>query len=117
MHFTKKIEKELIYEVLLFCIGVLLISFYYTNDLLLTFLLVLVWLIGIIFWHKKHDVYFFIIGSICGPIGEIVSIHFGAWSYTNPMFLGIPLWLPFGWGLVTVLIKRIAETFVKIEMK
>ncbi len=117
MHFTKKIEKELIYEVALFSFGIVLIFLLYEHNLILTGSLIGAWLIGIIFWHKKHDICFFVAGAVVGPIGEIVCIHFGVWQYANPTFLGIPLWLPFAWGLATMLVKRFAETFVKIEMK
>ena len=69
------------------------------------------------FWHTKHDAYFFVTGAIIGPLGEIICISSGVWSYVNPSFLGIPLWLPFAWGFATMLIKRIAETLVRIEKK
>jgi ubiquinone biosynthesis protein Coq4 len=74
-------------------------------------------MIGLKSWHKKHDIYFFITGAVVGSIGEIVCIHFGVWQYANSTFLGIPMWLPLVWGLATILIKRISEMFVKIEMK
>ena len=117
MYFTRKIEKELIFEFILFCAGILAISLFYTNNFLLTVLLIISWLIGIGGWHKKHDIYFLLTGAIIGPIGEIICIYFGVWRYTNPTFLGIPIWLPLVWGLATILIKRIAEVFVKIEKK
>ena len=117
MHFTKKVEKELVFEIILFSAGIAAISLFYKNNLLLTVLLILAWLIGIKFWHKKHDIYFLLAGAIIGPLGEIVCIHFGAWQYANPTFLGIPIWLPFVWGLAVVLIKRFAEIFIKIETK
>lgn len=117
MKFTSKIEKELILEFILFSIGIVAISFFYNYNLLLTLFLILTWVVGLIFWHKKHDIFFYIIGAIIGPIGEIIAIYFGAWQYTNPTIFGIPIWLPFAWGLIVMLIKRIAETFVRIEMK
>lgn len=117
MKITKKIEKELIFEFILYCAGIASISLFFQNNLLLLVLLIMAWTIGIMVWHKKHDVIFFVVGAIVGTIGEIVCIHFGAWRYTNPTFLGVPIWLPFAWGLAIMLIKRIAETFVKIEMK
>jgi hypothetical protein len=117
MAFTNRIKKELLFEVVLFSMGVSFISLFYKENLLLVALLILTWAIGVMFWHTKHDVYFFVIGAIVGPIGEIVCIHFGAWQYANPTFLGIPIWLPFAWGTATMMIKRVAETFVKIEMR
>ena len=113
----KKLEKELIFDIVLFGVGILFIVLFYQNNILLTVLLFVAWLFALKFWHKKHDAYFFIVGAIVGPIGEIVAISFGVWQYTNPSFLGIPIWLPLVWGLAVVLIKRVAEIFVKIEFK
>ena len=117
MKLTKVIKKELVWETAIFCFGVLSISLFHSQSILLTILLIIYWMIGIKFWHKKHDFYFFVTGAIIGSIGEVVCIHFGAWQYTNPNLLGIPIWLPFAWGIFIMLIKRIAETFVRIEMK
>lgn len=108
---AKRVKKELIFEILLFCAGIALIILFFNNNELLTFLLILIWGIGIRFWHKKNDVVFYVAGAIIGPLGEIACIHFGVWQYANPTFLGIPAWLPFAWGLATMLIKRISETF------
>lgn len=117
MQLTKIVRKELILEFMIFIGGMASIVIFYQNNFLLTFLLATGWLIGILFWHKNHDIYFYVAGAILGPLSEIVAIYFGAWEYTNPSFLGIPIWLPFAWGLVTMMLKRISETFVKIEMR
>lgn len=117
MHITARIGKELILEFLLYSIGIIAIINFYKDNLFLTFLVILAWLIGLILWHKPHDLIFFIVGAIIGPIVEIICVHYGVWQYSNPSFLGIPIWLPLTWGLAVILIKRISETFVKIEMR
>lgn len=117
MKFTKKIKKELVFELIVFCAGIIAMALFYKNNILLTLILLASWAAGIKFWHKKHDIYFYVAGAIIGPISEIICIRFGVWQYANPTFLGIPMWLPLAWGLITMLIKRISETFVKIEMR
>lgn len=117
MRFTSKIEKEVIYDMAAFSIGIAIISFFWRDNLLLLSLLALACLIGMKSWYRKHDIYFFVAGAIVGPAAEIVCVHFGTWQYTNPTLLGIPVWLPLAWGLAVMLIKRIAGTFVKIELK
>jgi len=114
---SKKFEKELLFDIILFVVGILLIVLFYLDNFLLTALLFITWIFGLKFWYKKHDSYFFVIAAIVGPIGEIVAIGFGVWQYANPTFLGIPLWLPLAWGLFAVMIKRIAEIFVDIKLK
>jgi len=117
MKLTKKIEKELILDLILFCLGLTEISLFYMNNFLLIILLLITWLIGIKLWYEDYDIYFLLTGAVIGTVGEIVCIHFGVWTYTNPTFLGVPVWLPLAWGLTTILIKRIAQIFVKIEKK
>jgi len=48
----------------------------------------------------------FILGGLLGSFTESICIHFGAWSYTSPQFLGIPLWLPIVWGIAAVIITH-----------
>ena len=83
----------------------------------ISLLLIITYVFANHFWHGKHDIIFFISGGVLGPFAEIIAIHFGVWQYTNPDFLGIPMWLPLAWGFVSVMLLRIAETFVSIERK
>ncbi|MBI2131026.1 DUF2878 family protein [Candidatus Woesearchaeota archaeon] len=114
MRLTRKIEKEVVLEIILFSLGIASISLFYENNLLLTLLLALMFFAGMKFWHKKQDFFYFISGAVIGPIAEVICIYFGVWQYVNPSFLGIPVWLPLIWGLGTILIKRIAETIQKL---
>jgi hypothetical protein len=52
-------------------------------------------------------VYF--VGFLFGPLAEGVSIRTGAWEYASPTFLGIPLWLPFVWGIAALFIQNSAD--------
>lgn len=113
----KKVQKELFFEIILFAVAIIIISLLYKNNLLTLFLLIVLWIIAINLWHKKHDIYFYIIGAIIGTIGEIICVYFGVWRYKNPSLLGVPIWVPFAWGFAIILAKRIAETFVKIEFR
>ena len=94
---AKRLERELVFDLILFIAAIILISLFYRDNLILTVMLILTCLVGFKFWYKKHDAYFFIAAAIIGPVGEIVVIYFGAWSYANPTILGIPVWLPLAW--------------------
>tara|TARA_Y100000310_G_scaffold297894_1_gene331302 strand:- start:579 stop:932 length:354 start_codon:yes stop_codon:yes gene_type:complete len=117
MPLTKKLEIELFFEIILFFAGVVTIAIFFKNNLFLTFLLIAILVIRIKFWHKKHDVYFFVCGAIIGSLAEIIGVYFGVWQYANPSFLGVPMWSPMAWGLATMLVIQIAEKFIKIKMK
>ena len=112
-----KLKKELLFEFIIFALGVFFIVIFWKNNILLASLLLILYLSVDRFWHKKHNHIFFITGSILGPVCEIIATRYNVWIYSNPTFLNIPLWLPFAWGLSAVLIIRISETFLKIEKR
>lgn len=58
---------------------------------------------------KRETLTVFTIGAICGPLSEIVAIHFGAWQYSAPQFLGIPFWLIPVWGVAAVAFTKLAD--------
>ena len=99
---NKQVKKELVFEILIFCAMTVLIPIFYRNNILLACLLIILWGLGIKFWHNRGDILFFVTMAIVGSVGEIMYIHFGVWKYANPTFLGLPLYIPFFWGLTIV---------------
>ncbi len=57
-------------------------------------------------WHRRTDVVYFAVPFVVGPLGELIAIGGGAWSYTESS-LPFPIWLPLGWGFAGVCIHRI----------
>jgi hypothetical protein len=114
MKFTRKIAKELLVEMFLFMTGTLLVSLLYPYTELLFVTLLFAGAITLKLWHKKDDVYYFILGATLGPFAEIFHIYFGVWQYTTPHFLGLPIWLPLGWGLFIIILNRVVGTIKKM---
>jgi len=54
-------------------------------------------MLSVIGWSKPCVLCYLII-FVSGPLAESSCIHLGVWTYANPAFFGIPLWLPFLWG-------------------
>ena len=52
---------------------------------------------------RKHPAFF-------GPLTEGLAVWRGGWQYTVPDILGIPIWLPVGWAMACLLLKRLAES-------
>nr|AQS34583.1 hypothetical protein [uncultured archaeon] len=110
-------EKERIFDFILYILGItLIINFYHSNTLLLVIISIF-WLAGLIIWRNYNDFIFFLVGAVIGTIAEIICINEGVWQYSNPSFIGIPIWLPFAWGLATILIKRTAESILRFKIK
>ena len=64
----------------------------------------------IMIWDKrKDDGWWLLMAGIIGPGVEVVAICGGAWSYSVPFVLGVPIWLPLLWGLSGLLARRMVE--------
>ena len=58
-------------------------------------------------WHDAEDLMCFFFVLIVGTASEVVSVNFGVYTYNNPTFLGIPVWLPLAWGTAALCLRRI----------
>ena len=110
MKLQKKIFLELAIQFVIISVGVFGMALLYNNNLLLTLLFCIVTTTGFVFWHSKSDILVFFTAAIIGTAAEILNVGYGAWSYKNPTFLGIPIWLPFAWGVSFFIIKKMSET-------
>lgn len=49
----------------------------------------------------KKELLWFTSIFVGGPMVEIILVNFSkAWSYSDPQLFGIPIWIPFYWGLM-----------------
>jgi uncharacterized membrane protein YoaT (DUF817 family) len=101
---------EFVIEAFLIIFGITAISLLWRDNLSLTLLLLVSGIVMMGFMYEKGDFTFFIVGAVIGTAGELIAIQYGAWLYSNPSFLSVPVWLPLAWGYVVVLIKKIAGT-------
>ena len=92
----------------------LLVATFFWDNLAVSVPLLLV--IGLLMlgvdWNAKNAMYYLIV-FISGPLAESVAIHFGAWTYAQPVFIGIPLWLPFVWGNAGLYVLRL-KSFIDL---
>lgn len=91
-----------------FIVSIGILSLALLGELFLWNQVVLFSLLLVLLAYIKHKIYpikkellwyLLICGS--GAIVEIILINFGhGWSYMNPDFLGIPIWIPLFWGVI-----------------
>lgn len=98
---------DLILVAFLTVYGVGTIALFHSSTLILTALLGLSTAASLYIWTGKKNFTFYILGAIFGSLAEITPIYFGAWTYSNPTAIGIPIWLPLAWGKAALLIKRL----------
>lgn len=63
---------------------------------------------GILALYQDRVLYaVFVVVGLMGAAAEAVAISHGAWIYSRPQLLGIPVWLPVLWGIAGVTVVRI----------
>ena len=114
MEKQQKSAKEFLLGAFIAAIAIGAVSLYWRTNLFLTAILLVETAAAMYLFGKKEDVFFFLGGFAGGPIAEIIAVSTGAWKYSNPTFLGIPLWLPFLWGMAVFLIRRIVLSILQL---
>ena len=87
----------------------LLTSVLWRTPVALTALLILTGVAIYALRPSRTSAFVYLIGFLFGPLAEGVSIRTGAWEYASPTFLGIPVWLPFVWGIAALFIQNTAD--------
>jgi len=64
-------------------------------------------------WHRVDDLAYFVTPFVAGPCGELLAVQSGAWRYAGAG-LGIPVWLPFAWGLAGICMKQTSLAAVSL---
>lgn len=77
------------------------------------FLLAVGILMLVIDWHPRN-VLFYVAVMISGPISEAIAIYFGVWTYADPFFFGVPLWLLFVWGNAGIYFIRLKDVIFSL---
>ena len=104
---------EEVFIMLIVIFSVSFVAFLWKDVILLTASLLILTVFALRYFHKKADIFVFLLGGMMGASAESVCIYFGAWRYSNSTYL-IPLWLPILWGLASLVIRRCS---LEIEKK
>jgi hypothetical protein len=107
-------RRELAIQIGIYCLCVALASILWRRPVTLSLCYVLTSILVLYRWHTRSDLIFYSVAFVLGPIGEMVTVHSGAWEYSRPLYF-IPVWLPFLWGIAALFIKKLSETFVAME--
>jgi len=86
-----------------------LVSFLWQYPLFLGFILLVLSAVMLLYFGLRSNYKIYLFCAIFGAAAEAIAIFFGTWTYSLPNFSGIPLWLPFLWGIAGVFIKQIAN--------
>jgi hypothetical protein len=64
----------------------------------------------------RGDWAFALLGAIAGPAAEAAIHAIGAFDYTEPDLLGLPIWLPALWANGGLAIRRLFGPFVRLPV-
>ncbi len=109
----KNIVVEFMLEILAFFVLASSMALLWKHTIILTSVYLIVFVAAAFFWLKKDEIVLFIIATIFFQIGEIIIVRSGAWTYNNPTYLNIPVWISLSWGYIAVIIKKLSTTITK----
>jgi len=111
MRIDRAQTKRMIWTILIFTVSAAEICLLHRHEWLLTLLLLLTTFVTLACsWEWQRALACYVFAAVLGPCGEMLAVHYGAWSYPDPTRLGIPVYLPFAWGLIVVVIIGMSES-------
>ena len=107
-------KKDILIGFAVLILEILLLYYLWKNNIVLTFLLILISVIVLVKFTSKKEKIFYLFGLIFLQIFDLTLVPRGVWGYGNTSFLGIPIWLPFTYGLGTVMVVKIGNAISNI---
>ena len=89
-------------------LGIVLTYLFWRNSFLLTLIYLAAIAIILRIKYYSGDLFALLYGFLLGILVEVIGTSVSGYqSFTNPDFLGIPLWLPIVWAYGLMAMKRI----------
>ena len=114
MKHSTRLSKDLATTLAAFCTLVASVSLLWRYNWLLFVVALAQSIVGLILWHDRLDVSFFLIIGVLGSAAELVFVRFGVWQYSNPTFFGMPVWFPLAFGTTGLIGSRLARTITEL---
>jgi len=99
-------NRDQILAIVSIVVVIILIALFWENNFVLTVFVAAYMALLLVLWHEIEDLRCLFFVVIVGTTSEIISVSSGAWTYNNPTFLGIPIWLPLTWGIAVLCLRR-----------
>ena len=101
----KPAVKKFVISTILALAILLATSFFWNQSLIVAVILIVLSILMFLVEPKGGNAILYFFGFIFGPVSEAIAIHFGAWNYTFPLIVGIPIWLPLVWGIADFILS------------
>jgi hypothetical protein len=90
------------------------VALLWRNNALLLVVAAAICAVALARWHSRLDICFFLIIAVLGSLAEIAFVLSGGWIYTNPTWIGVPVWFPLAFGTTGLIGGRLARTLSAI---
>ena len=107
-------RKNLLIGFMVFILEIVLFYYLWENNILLAISLILVSAFILIWFSSREEKILYFVCFVLGPMFDLLLVPRGVWSYANPTFYGVPLWLPIAYGLGTVVIVKIGNSISRM---
>ena len=97
-----------------FLLEITFFYFFWKNNIVLTALLLITSAVVLAKFSSKEEKVLYFVCFVLGPIFDLTLVPRNVWSYGNPTLFGVPLWLPFAYGLGTVIIVKIGNSIARL---
>lgn len=111
---STRMGRDLAMTLAAFCILVASVSLLWRSNWLLFGVALVQCIVGLVLWHDRLDLSFFLIIGVLGSTAEAIFVRFGVWQYSNPTVLGMPLWFPLAFGTTGLIGSRLARTVTEM---
>lgn len=109
-----KNKKNILTGFAVLILEIFLLYYLWKNNIVLTFLIILISVVVLVKFTSKEEKIFYLFGFVFLQIFDLALVPRGVWSYGNSSWFGIPIWLPFTYGLGTVMVVKIGRAISNI---
>ena len=112
-----KNKKDILIGFIILALEIILLYFFWKNNKILAVAFLIMSVFVLLLWTNKGEKVLYFTGFILLPLYDLILVSRGVWSYGNPTIYGVPIWLPFAYGLGTVMIVKIGNSVSRIYFK
>lgn len=109
----KKKYLKIAINIVLAVLGILAVVTLWNTPFVLLGMVLLLIVVVFVLQPSRNVLAVFLFAALLGPMAEMLCVQAGAWRYTNPQFFGIPVWLPFLWGLFGMAVYELSIVLQK----
>ena len=107
-------KKDILIGFIVLALEITLFYYLWKNNILLMALLLIISAIVLIEFCSREEKVLYFVCFVLVPIFDLTLVPRNVWAYGNPTIYGVPIWIPFAYGLGTVMIVKIGNSIARL---